>query len=160
MQRFCIRLRCAARHFRGARDCWWAQVVCLCWGSLLGNTGSVPGSSRLNYSAKELGRDLCAVCCPPCTTVLGPVGNHWHLLGYKLFPEQPFLSLKELGWALQVLGGEVVSLWLGIWKTGCFLVRNVELFLSEVKNSPLGYYLYAYNFSFQEQIDKINTEVS
>lgn len=41
-----------------------------------------------------------------------------------------------------------------------FLVRNVQLFLSEVKNAPLGCYLYVYNFSFQEQTDKINAEVS
>lgn len=47
----------------------------------------------------------------------------------------------------------------GIWKTGCFPVRNVKVFLSVVKNSPLGYYLYVCNF-FQDQTAKINTEVS
>lgn len=55
--------------------------------------------------------EISVSCCPPCATLLGPVLNHCHLLGYKLFPEQPFL-MKDEPYGVWVY--QVVCLWLGM----------------------------------------------
>lgn len=39
--------------------------------------------------------EISVSCCLPCATLLGPVVNHCHLLGYKVFPEQLFLMKDE-----------------------------------------------------------------
>lgn len=56
---------------------------------------------------------------PPCATLLGPVVNDCHLLGYTFLPEQPFLMKAEpCGlWVYKVCGmtyRRLVVFWLGM----------------------------------------------
>lgn len=118
---FCTRLQCSGCHLRGAhgsaelRLCPSARDHCLAVQVQCGT----PADSIIQLKSQA---EIWVVCCPPCATLLGPVVNNCHLLGYKFLPEQPFL-MKAGVWVYKV-----VSLWLGIWKICCFLVRNVKLF--------------------------------
>lgn len=124
-------------------------------GSLLGNAALAWGSSRLNYSVKEPGRDFLGCLLPilyySAGTCWGPLASPWlQIIPRVALPVSEGAGMSTVGFGCVKLSA--CDLAYGR-KTGCSPVRNVKLFLSEVKNSPLGYCLSVYNFSFQEQTD-------